>query len=75
MPEHAGGQKDLSQPPGHIPAGDSGMEEPQYLYAADPYSRSAPAGHNPAGRTFGVNRHVQKITANIINRMIKDSPR
>jgi hypothetical protein len=64
----------LSQPPGHIPAGDSGMEEPPYLYSRDPYSRSAPAGHNPAGRTFGVNPLVQKISANVINRMIKDSP-
>jgi hypothetical protein len=65
----------LSQPPGHIPSGDAGMEEPPYLYAKDPYSRSAAAGHNPGGRTFGVNPHVQKITANVINRMIKDSPR
>jgi hypothetical protein len=64
----------LAQPPGHVPAGDSGMEEPPYMYSKDPYSRSAPAGHNPAGRTFGVNPHVQKITANVINRMIKDSP-
>jgi hypothetical protein len=64
----------LSQPPGHIPAGDAGMEEPAYLYADDPYSRSAPAGHNPAGRTFGVNPHVQKITSNILDRMIMDSP-
>lgn len=65
----------LSQPPGHVPAGDGGMEEPPYMYAADPYSRSAPAGHNPGGRTFGVNPYVRKITANVINRMIKDSPR
>ncbi|HBH82562.1 MAG TPA: hypothetical protein DDY34_01970 [Bacteroidales bacterium] len=64
----------LSQPPGHIPAGDAGMEEPPYLYAKDPHSRSAPAGHNPGGRTFGVNQHLQKITANVINKMIKDSP-
>ncbi|HLU90623.1 MAG TPA: N,N-dimethylformamidase beta subunit family domain-containing protein [Cyclobacteriaceae bacterium] len=33
-----------------------------------------PAGHNPTMRTFGVNAHVQKITANLLNRMIKDSP-
>ncbi|HBH82559.1 MAG TPA: hypothetical protein DDY34_01955 [Bacteroidales bacterium] len=65
----------LSRPPGHIPAGDAGMEEPAYLYAKDPYSRSAPAGHDPAGRTFGVNPNVQKITSNILNRLIKDSPR
>ena len=65
----------LSQPPGHVPAGDGGMEEPPYRYATDPYSRSAPAGHNPGGRTFGVNSYVRKITANVINRMIKDSPR
>ena len=64
----------LSQPPGHIPAGDAGMEEPPYLYEKEPYSRSAAAGHNPGGRTYGVNPHVQKITSNIINRMIKDSP-
>jgi hypothetical protein len=44
------------------------------MYTTDPYSRSAPAGHNPAGRVFGVNPYVQKITANVINRMIKDSP-
>ena len=65
----------LSQPPGHVPAGDSGMEEPPSIYTTDRYSRTAPAGHNPAGRTFGVNPHVQKITSNVINRMIKDSPR
>ncbi len=65
----------LSKPPGHIPAGFSGIEEPLYLYAADPYGRSSPAGHNPGGRTFGVNPHVQKITSNILDRMIKDSPR
>ncbi len=65
----------LAQPPGHVPAGDSGMEEPAYLYAKDPYGRSAPAGHNPAGRTFGPNPYIQKISANILNRMIKDSPR
>lgn len=34
-----------------------------------------PAGHNTSMRTFGVNHHVQKITSNILNRMIKDSPR
>ena len=65
----------LSQPPGHIPAGDAGIEEPPYLYAKDPYSRSAPAGHNPGGRTFGVNPHIQRITANVLNRMIQDSQR
>jgi hypothetical protein len=42
---------------------------------------SQPPGHIPAEHiaggmhTFGVNRHVQKITANILNRMIRDSPR
>jgi hypothetical protein len=42
---------------------------------------SQPPGHIPAEHisggmhTFGVNRHVQKITSNILNRMIKDSPR
>jgi len=42
----------LSQPPGHIPAGqDTSM------------------------RTFGVDQRVQKITTNLLNRMIKDSPR
>ncbi len=64
----------LSQPPGHIPAGDGGMEEPPHLYT-NTHSRSAPAGHNPGGRTFGVNVYAQKITANILDRMIKDSPR
>ena len=64
----------LSKPPGHIPAGFSGIEEPLYLYADDPYGRSAAAGHNPGGRTFGVNQHARKITANLLNRMIKDSP-
>jgi hypothetical protein len=34
-----------------------------------------PSGHNPSMRTFGVNQHVQKITSNILDRMIKDSPR
>ena len=34
-----------------------------------------PAGYNPEMRTFGVNPHIQKITTNILNRMIKDSPR
>src|SRR5690606_632174 len=33
----------LSNPPGHIPAGESGMEE--YLRPGD-----YPAGHNPGGR-------------------------
>ena len=42
----------LSQPPGHIPA-----------------------GQNSSMLTFGVNPHVQKITSNILNRMIKDSRR
>ncbi len=42
---------------------------------------SQPPGHMPAAHssggenTFGVNPHVQKITMNILNRMIKDSPR
>jgi hypothetical protein len=64
----------LSQPPGHVPAGDAGMEEQPYLYAADRYGRSIASGHNPGGRTFGVNKHVQMITANVLNRMIKNSP-
>jgi hypothetical protein len=34
-----------------------------------------PAGYNPEMRTFGVNPLIQKITSNILNRMIKDSPR
>lgn len=34
-----------------------------------------PAGYNPEMRTFGVNPLVQKITSNILDRMIKDSPR
>ena len=34
-----------------------------------------PAGHDPGGRTFGVNPHVQQIRANVINRMLKDSMR
>jgi hypothetical protein len=34
-----------------------------------------PAGHNPSMRTFGVNPHVQKITSNILSRMIQDSRR
>lgn len=58
----------LSNPPGHIPAGESGMEE--FLRPGE-----YPAGHDPAGRTFGVNPHVQRITANVLNRMIKDSQR
>ncbi len=65
----------LSKPPGHVPAGFSGIEEPAYLYAEDPYGRSSSAGHNPGGRTFGINPHVQKITSNILDRMIKDSSR
>ena len=32
-----------------------------------------PAGYNPEMRTFGVNQNIQKITSNILNRMIKDS--
>lgn len=58
----------LAAPPGHIPAGESGMEE--FLRPGE-YA----AGHDPAGRTFGVNPDVQKITANVLNRMIKDSRR
>ena len=34
-----------------------------------------PAGYNPEMRTFGVQPNIQKITSNILNRMIKDSPR
>jgi hypothetical protein len=34
-----------------------------------------PAGHNPSMRTFGVNPHVQKITSNVLARMIRDSQR
>jgi hypothetical protein len=34
-----------------------------------------PAGYNPEMRTFGVQENIQKITSNILNRMIKDSPR
>jgi hypothetical protein len=56
----------LSNPPGHIPAGESGMEE--FLRPGE-----YPAGHDPGGRTFGVMPEVQKITANVLNRMIKDS--
>lgn len=33
-----------------------------------------PAGYNPEMRTFGVQPDIQKITSNILNRMIKDSP-
>lgn len=58
----------LANPPGHIPAGESGMEE--FLRPGE-----YPATHDPGGRTFGVNPHVQKITANVINRMLKDSSR
>jgi hypothetical protein len=42
---------------------------------------SQPPGHIPGEHieggmhTFGVNRHVQKITSNILDRMIMDSPR
>lgn len=42
----------LSQPPGHVPAGNI-----------------------QSGRTFGVDSRVQKITSNVLNRMIRDSPR
>lgn len=56
----------LSNPPGHIPAGESGMEE--FLRPGE-----YPAGHNPGGRTFGVNADVQRITANLLDKMIKDS--
>ncbi|HBE40633.1 MAG TPA: hypothetical protein DDW27_05425 [Bacteroidales bacterium] len=39
---------------------------------------SQPPGHIPAGSpgglTFGVNPHVQKITSNILDKMIRDSP-
>jgi hypothetical protein len=58
----------LANPPGHIPAGESGMEE--FLRPGE-----YPAAHDPGGRTFGVNPNVQRITANLINRMIKDSQR
>jgi N,N-dimethylformamidase beta subunit-like protein len=45
-----------------------------------PEGLSQPPGHIPArvgdmAGTFGVHPWVQKITANILNRMIKDSPR
>ncbi len=33
-----------------------------------------PAGHGPEMRTFGVQPVIQKITTNILDRMIKDSP-
>ena len=56
----------LSNPPGHIPAGEPGMEE--FLRPGE-----YPAGHDPGGRTFGVNPDIQKITANILDKMIKDS--
>jgi hypothetical protein len=45
-----------------------------------PEGLSQPPGHIPGAHieggahTFGVNKHVQKITSNILNRMIKDSP-
>jgi hypothetical protein len=32
-----------------------------------------PAGYDPQMRTFGVNHLIQKITANLLNRMIRDS--
>ena len=57
----------LSNPPGHIPAGEPGMEE--FLRPGE-----YPAGHDLGGRTFGVNPDIQKITANILDKMIKDSP-
>lgn len=34
-----------------------------------------PAGHGPEMRTFGVNPKIQKITSNILDRMIRDSKR
>ncbi len=34
-----------------------------------------PAGYNPEMRTFGVNPLIQKITSNILGRMIRDSRR
>jgi hypothetical protein len=58
----------LANPPGHIPAGESGIEE--FLRHGE-----YPAGHDPGGRTFGVNPNVQRITANVLNRMVKDSQR
>jgi len=32
-----------------------------------------PAGYNPEMRTIGIQPKIQKITSNILNRMIKDS--
>lgn len=58
----------LSNPPGHIPAGESGQEE--FLRPGE-----YPAAHDPGGRTFGVMPEVQQITANVLNRMINDSTR
>jgi hypothetical protein len=58
----------LSNPPGHIPAGESGQEE--FLRPGE-----YPAAHDPGGRTFGVLPEVQKITANVLDKMIKDSPK
>lgn len=58
----------LSNPPGHIPAGESGQEE--FLRPGE-----YPAAHDPGGRTFGVMPEVQKITSNVLNRMIRDSKR
>lgn len=58
----------LASPPGHIPAGESGQEE--FLRPGE-----YPAAHDPGGRTFGVMPEVQKITENVLNRMIEDSPR
>ncbi len=45
-----------------------------------PEGLSCPPGHIPAREgdsagTFGVNPWVQRITSNVLNRMIKDSPR
>jgi hypothetical protein len=46
-----------------------------------PEGLSQPPGHIPGGHisggahTLGVNQHVQKITSNILDRMIRDSPR
>ena len=45
-----------------------------------PEGLSCPPGHIPAkhgncGGTLGVNGHVQRITANVLDRMLQDSPR
>jgi hypothetical protein len=44
-----------------------------------PEGLAQPPGHIPAGynsemRTFGVQPNIQKITSNILDRMIMDSP-